>query len=218
MSWATSEAVAVLTFLLPGFVGAAVFYALASYPKPGEFGQVVQALVFTTVGQAVAWGLRWALSLRWPGYEWPAGLELMVSVGSAVGVALVVAAAANHDIAHRLLRRIRITRKSSYPSIWYSAFVENEGRYVVLYLENGRRLYGWPEKWPSYADAGHIVMTECEWLINDERLRLCDGSIVVIMADDVEMVEFYDRSASEAERANHDHGSEPVAEQTARPD
>ena len=79
-------------------------------------------------------------------------------------------------------------------------------------------MYGWPEKWPSYADAGHIVMTECEWLINDERLRLRDGSIVVIMTDDVEMVEFYDRSASEAERANHDHGSEPVAEQAARPD
>ena len=38
MSWATSEAVAVLTFLLPGFVGAAVFYALTSHPRPGEFG------------------------------------------------------------------------------------------------------------------------------------------------------------------------------------
>ena len=65
MSWASSEVVAVLTFLLPGFVGAAVFYSLTSHPKPGEFDRVVQALVFTTVGQAVAWLLRALSGLRW---------------------------------------------------------------------------------------------------------------------------------------------------------
>ena len=43
MSWATSEVVAVLTFLLPGFVGAAVFYALTSRPTPSELDRVVQA-------------------------------------------------------------------------------------------------------------------------------------------------------------------------------
>ena len=34
MSWASSEVVSVLTFLLPGFVAAAVFYSLTSHPKP----------------------------------------------------------------------------------------------------------------------------------------------------------------------------------------
>ena len=47
MSWASSEAVAVLIFLLPGFVAAAVFYALTSHPRPGEFARVVQALVLS---------------------------------------------------------------------------------------------------------------------------------------------------------------------------
>lgn len=66
MSWATSEIVAVLAFLLPGFVGAAAFYSLTSYPKPSEFDRVVQALVFTTVGQAIAWLIQ-VLTV----YEWP---------------------------------------------------------------------------------------------------------------------------------------------------
>lgn len=35
MTWASGEAVGVLAFLLPGFVAAAVFYSLTSYPKPG---------------------------------------------------------------------------------------------------------------------------------------------------------------------------------------
>ena len=54
MNWAASEAVAVLTFLLPGFVSAAVFYSLTSHPKPNEFGRVIQALIFTIIVQAVA--------------------------------------------------------------------------------------------------------------------------------------------------------------------
>ena len=54
MSWANSEIVSVFIFLLPGFVAATVFYSFTAYPKPNEFGQVVQALVFTMVGQVIA--------------------------------------------------------------------------------------------------------------------------------------------------------------------
>ena len=45
MSWASSEIVAVLTFLLPGFVATAVFFSLTSHPRPNEFGQVAQARI-----------------------------------------------------------------------------------------------------------------------------------------------------------------------------
>ena len=53
MSWASSEVVGVLTFLLPGFVAAAIFYSLTSHPKPGAFDRVIQALIFTVIGQAI---------------------------------------------------------------------------------------------------------------------------------------------------------------------
>ena len=53
MSWASSEVVGVLTFLLPGFVAAAIFYSLTSHPKPSAFDRVVLALIFTVVGQAI---------------------------------------------------------------------------------------------------------------------------------------------------------------------
>jgi hypothetical protein len=43
----------VLTFLLPGFVSAAVFYSFTSHPKPSEFERVVQALIFTIFVQAL---------------------------------------------------------------------------------------------------------------------------------------------------------------------
>ena len=53
MNWASSEVVGVLTFLLPGFVAAAIFYSLTSHPRPGAFDRVIQALIFTVIGQAI---------------------------------------------------------------------------------------------------------------------------------------------------------------------
>ena len=191
MSWVTSEFVSVLTFLLPGFVGAAVFYALTSHPRPGEFDRVVQALVFTTLAQATTWAARWIGSWRWPGYEWPAGLELSVSVISVVGIALLAAAVSNHDTAHRLLRRIGVTRETSYPSEWYSAFAENSGRYVVLHLRGNRRLYGWPEEWPGSSAAGHFRITEAQWLDDVQNgAALMETVEVLVPAAAVEVVQF----------------------------
>ena len=195
MSWASSEAVAVLIFLLPGFVAAAVFHSLTAHPRPREFGYVVQSLVFTTVGQAVAWVAQWLASVFGAGYEWPAGLELVVSLLSASGVALLVAAVANHDSAHRLLRRVRVTQETSYPSEWYSAFCRKTNCYVVLHLkkDDELRLYGWPEEWPSQPHSGHFIISEPEWLDENDRRIPAEVNAILVPASDVQMVEFLSR-------------------------
>lgn len=190
MSWATAELVGVLTFLLPGFVGAAVFYALTSHPRPGEFDRVVQALVFTTIAQAMTWAVRWLAGLRWPGYEWPAGLELLTAVVAAVFVALLAVYFSNHDTIHGVLRRIGITRETSYPSEWYSAFAEYPGRYVMLYLKDQRCLYGWLEEWPGNPDQGHFRVSEAEWVIAGRHIPATGIVATLIPASAVEMVEF----------------------------
>ena len=189
MSWATSEVVAVLTFLLPGFVGAAVFYALTSHPKPGEFDRVVQALVFTTVGQAMAWLVRLLVGV-WTEYEWPAGLELTAAALSAVAMALLAVYCANHDIVHGALRRIGVTGETSYPSELYSAFAEHPDCYVVLHLRGARRLYGWVEEWPSRPPNGYFRISEAIWLDGEQPTPLTGVVAVLVRAIDVERIEF----------------------------
>jgi hypothetical protein len=194
MSWATSEVVAVLTFLLPGFVGAAVFYSLTSHPKPGEFDRVVQALVFTTVGQAVAWLTQALAGLRWE-HAWPAGLELTVAVLSAVAVALLAVYVSNHDIIHGALRRIGVTGETSYPSELYSAFAEHPDSYVVLPLRGDRRLYGWVEEWPSRPPNGYFRISEAIWLDGEKPTPSTGVIAVLVRAIDVEMIEFLEGEA-----------------------
>lgn len=47
------ELIAILQYLLPGFLAAWVFYGFTSFPKPSEFERVIQALIFTFIVQFV---------------------------------------------------------------------------------------------------------------------------------------------------------------------
>ena len=197
MDWFASEAVSVLAFLLPGLVAAAVFYSLTSYPKPNQFGHVVQALAFTVAAQAVTWILLTFVFAAWGADSWPAGAETAVSVLTAILLALIMAWALNHDVPHKLLRRIGVTKETSYPSEWYSAFHRYTECYVVLHLKDGRRLYGWPQEWPGHPEQGHFIMAEGEWLVENERIPLPGVSVILIPGQDVKMVEFLEQAPGE---------------------
>ena len=189
MVWASSEIVPILTFLLPGFVAGAVFLSLTSRPNPNAFGLVVQALIFTILGQSITEGL----PLDEEG--WAESWQTLVSVGVAVILAVIIAWSLNHDLPHRFLRYrklgwLKITRETAYPSEWYSAFSHHIDCYVVLHLNGERRLYGWPEEWPSRPDSGHFRIAEPEWL-TERGSAVAIGVITILVAvSNVEMVEF----------------------------
>ena len=185
MIWATNEVVGIMVFLLPGLVASAIFYSLTSHPKPNEFGQVVQALMFTILSQAASW----AISLLWPQMGRREDWQLFFPVPVAAAIALIAAFCSNHDTVHRMLRWARVTRETSYPSEWYSAFAENDDCYVVLHFQDGRRLYGWPQEWPSHPGGGHFIVAEGEWLVDDERFPVEGASVILIPAHEVKMVE-----------------------------
>ena len=198
LAWASSEIVAVFAFLLPGFVAAAVFYSLTSHPKPGDLDKIVQALVFTMVGRAVGQGMEFAASaLGAPTAGWTGRWDFAVSVAIAVLIALIAAWAANKDWLHAALRKIGVTKESSHPSEWYSSFAINDLNYVILSLRDGRRLYGWPEQWPSRPDTGHFRITEARWLSGDAPIAGLTVDEVIVPASEVVIVEFLNKFQEE---------------------
>lgn len=58
-----------------------------------------------------------------------------------------------------------MTEQTSYPSEWFGVFSSYKS-YVVLHLEDERRLYGWPKEWPQSAEKGHFFITQPAWLID----------------------------------------------------
>ena len=178
MNPVSDEVIRVLAFLLPGFVAAAVFYSLTSHPKPGTFDRVIHALIFTVIVQAAT-----------AGFPLSKDRELLLAVPAAVVLGLIAVILSNKDWIHRFLRWLRITKETSYPSEWYSSF-SRDSCYVVLHLKGQRRLYGWPQEWPSRPDQGHFRIKDAEWLVEHDKTSATGVSDILIPVSEVEMVEF----------------------------
>ena len=114
MSWLSNDIVEILTFLLPGFIAAAVFYSLTSHPRPSEFTSVVHARIFTMVVQAIVFLLPLVRLSEQVGSG--AEAEILVSVPVALAMGILAAYVSNQDKLYALLRWLRITRETSYPS------------------------------------------------------------------------------------------------------
>lgn len=191
----SSETIRVLLFLLPGFVAAGVFQALISNPKPNGIEVIVQAFVFTMFVQLSALPAFSGIEAIWPDIlsndKWKWGISTSVLVLVAVMLGLIAACTWNRDWLHRHFREWGLTRESSYRSAQYSAFANHRDCFVVLHLKGERRLYGWPQEWPSRVEDQHFLMIKCEWLKDENKREPLEGvSHMLVSASEVEMIEF----------------------------
>jgi hypothetical protein len=193
MDLISSEIITVFKYLLPGFVSAWVFYGLTAYPKPSQFERVIQALIFNLFVQVLIIYIHWIFTL-WGlhifsfGY-WTENIALSWSLIIAILIGLGVSYCANSDKIHAILRKGGLTKETSYPSEWFGVFHQNK-TYVVLHLKGERRLYGWPNEWPSQPNSGHFSIAEAEWLDDKKRIPLENVTNILIPADEVVFVEF----------------------------
>lgn len=196
MEWVSNDIVSLIYYLLPGFATAWVFYGLTAHPKAQPFERVIQALIFTVVVQffvvLISWvflGIGHVVCLG----NWTSTSAFVWSVLLAFALGLLFAYSANNDLCHTWLRRFGITVRTSFPSEWYSAF-SREKRWVVIHLPGGRRLHGWPEEWPDQPDAGHFLIDQPTWLLdNGDHVPLYGVGKILVSAAGIQMVEFLKR-------------------------
>jgi hypothetical protein len=121
--------------------------------------------------------------------DWTENTSFVTCIIFAVLFGLFLSASANNNWLHPLLQKWNITKRSSYPSEWFSTLSENQ-RYVALHLTDGRRILGWPYEWPNQCDSGHFVLMEASWLTDEnEMIPLSNVQMILIPAKDVEVVE-----------------------------
>jgi len=183
-----------MNFLVPGFVATFLFYyPLTSFPKKSAFEMIVMALICTTFINIITVPWYWLVGMakaRWVSFAW---LELFGreawSFLFSVPIGLLLAYWQNNDSLYKLFRKFKITQKSSYPSEWYGTFTETVF-YVVLHLNDGRRIMGWPREWPTHPKNGHFVLEDASWLKKSKETPLDRVTKILIDAANVSMVEF----------------------------
>lgn len=195
------ELLEVVRYLLPGFVCAWVFYGLTSHPKPSQFERLIQALIYTFVIASllipVEWLLIWFGSKFFAVRAWDKPAEQLASFVLALLLGSGLACAVNTDTFHRLLRRVKLTSRTSHPSEWFCIFSEKV-TFVILHLHDGRRLYGWPKEWPIERDKGQFYIMLPAWILDDgSQLDLPELDGVLMPAADVKWVEFLNNNEAQ---------------------
>lgn len=192
------DTVALLTFLLPGFLVAWVIYALTSLPKPLQLERIIQALVFTLFVKAFVIVEKWLaefMGLVYSFGQWTTNSELVASLATALSIGLFGSWVANRDRLHSYLRRKGISQRSSRPSEWCDVFT-NYQLPVTLHFKDERRLYGWPEEWPSDPDKGHFFIVFPVWTHDSKVQPMTGVEGMLIDVSDVRFVEFVKRKDS----------------------
>ena len=196
MEWLSSnETIEILIFLLPGFVAVIVFYSFTSHPKPNIFEQIIQSLIFTITVSTILWFFKSQIA------SWNENITLILSIAIAGLLGILAVYLINEDILHRILRKFKVTKETSYPSEWYSAFSRLSDCYVVLHFTGGRRLYGWPSEWPSSPNEGHFFIQDGEWLLEENERKPITGVVAILVPVlEVEMVEFLPQVSAKGQR------------------
>lgn len=182
----------ILQALLPGFLAMVVFYWLADAKKPGQFEQVIQALICTGLIKILVDGIA-VIAVRvgqWGTLGvWTENVATSWAVALAIGFGLALAYFSRHDVLYKFARKVGLTAKASVGE-WRYAFLRFPDRGVVLSLKDGRRLMGYPLAWPAEPESGHFVIEFPTWVVGDDLVPQDGVTYLLIANSDVQWVEF----------------------------
>jgi hypothetical protein len=188
------ESIALFAYLLPGFLAAWVLYGFTSDPKPSQFERVIQALIFTFLVHAtlpfVQFFLEYTGQKLFVVRPWDKVAEELTKVFIAFALGSILAFYTNNDAIHEWLRAKGLTTRTSFPSEWFGVFSRTV-TFVVLHLNDDRRLFGWPKEWPNESDKGHFYIMDPSWILEDgTQLDLPGVEGILVATKDVKWVEF----------------------------
>jgi len=189
MSAVGFETLAVLLVLLPGFLAAGIIRTLCVRTKQTEFDKLIEALVFSFIAYAefVAIFRRFPLQAPQSSSEsaaayylssiHPSDVLFLLALGATTGI--LVGASITNDLHGRVFRRLRLTNRTSRPSIWLDVFSEVKD-YVQVEFQDGRSLIGWPRYFSDSPEESSLFLENAAWIKADGSTVEIPGSGILV--------------------------------------
>ncbi|WP_143493583.1 DUF6338 family protein, partial [Pseudomonas sp. B17(2017)] len=121
--------------------------------------------------------------------KWDAKAEACWAFSASLVLGLFACSLSANGKLHGWLRSRNVTKQSSYPSQWFSAFAKYD-RVVTLHLDDERRVLGWPVDWPPESTSGQFVMQYPCWINEDGTEVPISAEFLLIDSTRVKWVEF----------------------------
>jgi len=199
----TIEALNILLLLLPGLMSGQILY---SFFQPGDVTvqkRLLDALLFSfatylLVSIFITWEPLAQVKLTSGQLEYLITKNnklIWTSLPIILLVPVVVGFLYHNDLIHKILRKCKITTKTSRKNTWNDAFLSQD-RYVIVSLKDGRRVRGYPIMFSTDPDEGFLYLYNPAW-VNDDKANdiepdyfesRCHGFL--LNRDNIELIEF----------------------------
>ncbi|MBM4306305.1 MAG: hypothetical protein FJ123_06155 [Deltaproteobacteria bacterium] len=186
--------------LLPGFVSLLVERSMLFQPKDTALFSTIKALVYSFLNYTIFSFTGLQVTSRW------AAIAMLVI---AIITGLLIGYSKSKDWHMELARKFGLTRTTARPSVWLDIFQdkysEGTGPYVIVFLKDGRRIYGWPEYYANeYSNGPILFLTKAGWLYNDgvqeKEIQIPDPGIL-INGSQIIHIQFYRPAGKGAQNA-----------------
>jgi hypothetical protein len=185
-----------LLVLLPGFVSARIARSLSAQAQQSELERVIEALIFsffTYVIYVLLFGT--SLPIQWsPSFQVHRWHVFFLAV-MACALGVIWGVIRSKDLALRLLRRWKLTERTSRESVWNDVFSSIEGSAQVG-LHDGRNLIGWIGRYSDSGGERSLFIEKASWVLEDgSTVKISGKGILLTDKAEIEYVMFLDEQS-----------------------
>lgn len=208
---ASVEALTVFIVLLPGFLSGAILNAVVVRAHRDAFTRTIEALIFSFLIYAVIGGVSGRMPIQLDQVLRDGQVTYQVAVDRplvgwtalvAMALPLAFSTLLTHDVHMAVLRFLKVTKRTSRNNTWLDVFSEQD-RYVVVEMNDGRRVSGWPLYYSDTPTEGLIYLQDPAWIDRDGTYIPLDvHGLFLVRREDVVTIAFQRRTSDEhAKRA-----------------
>ncbi len=174
----TVEALNILLLLLPGFLSGQIFYAFfrsgdVTVPRRILDALLFSFLIYIIVSMFTIWEPLAQVKSTGNSLEYLFSTDssvLWLSLLGVICVPVIVGFFYYNDYVHVVLRKLRITTKTSRANTWNDAFL-TQNRYVIITMKDGSRIRGYPTMFSTDPDEGYVYLYNPAWVNDDKEVN-----------------------------------------------
>lgn len=204
------QAILALLLLLPGFVSARLVRLMSARNQQSELERVIEALIhsfFIYVVYLLIFGPRlpvtWTVQPALPAqfitnvYRLRIATLVIISVCMGLGWGYVK----GHDLLAKVLRKLKLTERTSRESVWNDVFVSLGSGTVQVELADGRSVVGWLNRYSDTGDESALFLEKASWVSeNGEYIPIEGAGVLLTDKAEIKFVMFL-RAASMADES-----------------
>ncbi|EJK2116914.1 hypothetical protein NK428_003863 [Vibrio navarrensis] len=191
------ELINIIMLLIPGFLSVKIFDLFRNTDGKDNIDRLIEGLIYNLLIYAfIEYTYGWTPAFEYKKvndtYTYAMSTDkwlISITIILCVIFPLIWGAITHYDWHMKLLRKLRLTNKTSRQTAWDDVF-SNEVRFLSLHLKDGRTVVGWPTYFSNDPDEGFIYLTQAAWVDDEGKYIETNSHGILFHKEHIEFIEF----------------------------